>query len=94
MGTWRWNLHDELIWGDAAFLSPWGYPPSDEPRPLSDFTERMSPRGRAEMGEMVTCAFASREEFDGQRAVVNGPPQGHWVRWRRCPTADVCRLSR
>ena len=82
MGTWRWNLRDELIRGDAAFLSLWGYPPSDEPRPLSDFTDRMSPQGRAEMGEMVPRAIASGEEFDGQLAVVNGPTHGRWVRWR------------
>ncbi|MGH1574051.1 hypothetical protein ACRAWG_29685 [Methylobacterium sp. P31] len=88
MGTWRWNLRDGLIWGDAAFLSLWGFPPSDEPRPLSDFTDRMSPQGRAEMGEMVTRAVASGEEFDGQLAVVDGPTHGHWVRWRGCAERD------
>lgn len=82
MGTWRWDLRDELIWGDAAFLSLWGFPSSDEPRPLSDFAARMSPQGRAEMGKMVTRAVAAREEFDGRLAVVSGPAQGHWVRWR------------
>ncbi len=82
MGTWCWDLRDEVIWGDAAFLRPWGYPASDEPRGLSDFTDRMSPQGRAEMGEMVRRAASAGEEFDGQLVVVNGPTVGHWVRWR------------
>ncbi len=82
MGVWRWNLHDDVIWGDAAFLSLWGYPASDEPRRLSDFADRMSPQGRVEMGEMVTRAIAAGEEFDGQLAVVSGPTNGQWVRWR------------
>ncbi len=82
MGVWRWNLHDDVIWGDAAFLSLWGYPASDEPSRLSDFADRMSPQGRVEMGEMVTRAIAAGEEFDGQLAIVSGPSTGHWVRWR------------
>ncbi|MGT2489069.1 hypothetical protein ACU4GA_30605 [Methylobacterium oryzae CBMB20] len=82
MGTWRWDLRDALIWGDAAFLGLWGFPPSDDPRPLSDFTVRMSPQGRGEMGEMVTRAIAAGQEFDGQLAVVAGLTIGHWVRWR------------
>lgn len=82
MGTWCWDLRDEVIWGDAAFLRPWGYPASDEPRRLSDFTDRMSPQGRAEMGEMVTRAVLAGEEFDGQLVVLDGPTVGHWVRWR------------
>lgn len=82
MGTWRWDLRDRLIWGDAAFLDLWGFPPSDEPRGLADFTDRMSPQGQAEMGEMITRAIAAGEEFDGQLAVVDGPTEGRWVRWR------------
>ena len=82
MGTWRWNLRDEHIWGDAAFLGLWGFPPSDEPRRLSDFVDRMSLQGRAEMSEMITRAVAAGEEFDGQLAIVSGPTVGRWVRWR------------
>ena len=82
MGMWRWNLRDEHIWGDAAFLALWGFPASDEPRRLSDFADRMSPQGRTEMREMITRAMAAGEEFDGQLAIVSGPTEGRWVRWR------------
>ncbi|MBE7199344.1 MAG: PAS domain-containing protein [Parafilimonas terrae] len=82
MGTWRWNLHDERILGDALFMGLWGFPPSDEPRPLRDFTARMSDQGQAEMAEMVSRAVAAGEEFDGQLAVVDGPTKGRWIRWR------------
>ena len=82
MGTWRWNLRDEHIWGDAAFLDLWGFPPSDDPRRLSDFADRMSLQGRVEMREMITRAVAAGEEFDGQLAIVSGPTEGRWVRWR------------
>jgi PAS domain S-box-containing protein len=82
MGTWRWDLRDELIRGDAAFLSLWGFPPSDEPRRLSDFADRMSPQGRTEMGEMAARAVTAGEDFDGQLQVMSGPTRGHWVRWR------------
>jgi PAS domain-containing protein len=73
MGTWRWDLRDKLIWGDAAFLNLWGFPLSNEPRGLAAFTDRMTPQRQAEMGEMVTRAIAASESFDGQLAVVNGP---------------------
>ncbi|MGU3362956.1 PAS domain-containing protein [Methylobacterium sp. M6A4_1b] len=82
MGTWRWDLRDKLIWGDAAFLNLWGFPRSNEPRGLADFADRMTPQGQAEMAEMVTRAIAASEAFDGQLAVVNGPTTGRWVRWR------------
>ncbi|KQT46534.1 hypothetical protein ASG52_12445 [Methylobacterium sp. Leaf456] len=73
MGTWCRDLRDKFIWGDAAFLNLRGFPPSNEPRGLADFTDRMTPQGQAEMGEMVTRAIAASESFDGQLAVVNGP---------------------
>ena len=82
MGTWRWNIRDGLVWGDAAFLDLWGYPPSDEARQLSDFTERMSLQGQAEVGEITSRAITAGEEFDGQLAVVGGPNVGRWIRWR------------
>lgn len=82
MGTWRWDLANRLIWGDARFLAFWGFPPSDEPHPLEIFTERMSPEGAAEMEVIVTKAIAAGEEFDGQLAVVSGPTAGQWIRWR------------
>jgi PAS domain-containing protein len=73
MGTWCWDLRDKLIWGDAAFLNLWGFPPSNEPRGLADFTDRMAPQGQAEMGEMVTRAIVASESFDSKLVVVNGP---------------------
>jgi len=82
MGSWRWNLRDELIWGDAAFLALWGLPASVTLHPLSAFTERMSPQGQVEMGEMVTRAIDNGEAFDGLLEVTAGPTQGRWVRWR------------
>lgn len=82
MGTWRWNLRDGRIWGDDLFMSLWGFPPTDEPRRLPDFTSRMSEQGQAEIGEMVSHAVATGEEFDGQLAVVDGPTKGRWIRWR------------
>lgn len=82
MGTWRWDLLDKLIWGDATFLGLWGFPFSEEPRSLADFTDRMTPQGQAEMGELITRAIAAGETFDGQLAVVGGPTSGHRVRWR------------
>lgn len=88
MGTWRWNLRDGRIWGDPAFLELWAYPPSDQPHQLLAFTERMTPEGQAEMGEMVTRALAAGEEFDGQFAIIEGPTKGRWVRWRGRAQAD------
>ena len=82
MGTWRWNLRDGLIKGDATFLELWGFPPSNELRQLSDFSDRMSPQGRAEMSNMITRAIAAGEDFDGQLTIVSGPCAGRWVRWR------------
>lgn len=82
MGTWRWDLREKLIWGDAAFLDLWGFPPSDEPRSLADFTDRMTPQGQAEMSEMITRAMEASEAFDGQLAIIGGPGNGCWVRWR------------
>ena len=82
MGTWRWDLREKVIWGDQAFLALWGFPPSNASRHLSDFTDRMSPHGQAEMGDMVTRAIEAGEVFDGQLAVVSGPTSGRWVRWR------------
>ena len=82
MGAWRWNLHDRLIWGDAEFLALWGLPPSDEPLPLSMFTDRMTPEGAAEMEVIVTKAIEAGEEFDGPLEVVSGLAAGRWIRWR------------
>jgi PAS domain S-box-containing protein len=82
MGTWRWNLRDELIQGDATFLKLWGFPPSDKLHQLSDFLDRMSPQGRAEMSDMITRAVAAGEDLDGELLIVSGPSAGRWVRWR------------
>lgn len=88
MGTWCWNLRERLIWGDAAFLALWGFPAAEEARPLSAFTDRMSPQGQIAMHEMVTRAIANREEFDGLLEVVAAPARGRWVRWRGVAEAE------
>ncbi len=82
MGIWCWDLREGLIWGDAAFLTIWGFEPSSEPQPLSIFTDRMSPQGQTEMGVVVARAVEAGEEFDGQLEVIGGTAAGHWVRWR------------
>lgn len=82
MGTWRWNLEQGLIWGDAAFLESWGFPPSSGPRRLADFTQRMSHQGRTEIDEMECRDPGADAEFDGQFSVVEGPTLGRWVQWR------------
>lgn len=88
MGTWRWDLRERLVSGDAQFLALWGFPPSDHSLPLSVFTERMSPKGSAEMETIVTRAIASGEEFDGPLEIVSGPTAGRWVQWRGRAGAD------
>ena len=82
MGTWRLNMRDDYITGDAMFMGLWGFPPSDEPRRLSDFTGRMSQQGQAVIGEMLSRGIAAGEQFDGQLEVVSGPTCGRWIRWR------------
>ncbi|KAB0676293.1 PAS domain S-box protein [Aureimonas leprariae] len=82
MGTWRWDLANRLVWGDAKFLALWGFPPSEEAHPLSLFTERMSPEGAAEMQVIVNRAIDAGEEFDGPLEIVAGPTAGRWIRWR------------
>lgn len=93
MGTWRWDLSQRLIWGDAQFLALWGFSASDEPQPLAQFTERMSPEGATEMEAIVTSAVAADEEFDRPLEIVSGPTAGHWIRWRgRAAEGDVHTL--
>ena len=82
MGAWRWDLPSGLIWGDAMFLGLWGFPPSDEPCALKDFTARMTPEGAREMSVIVAKAVETEESFEGDLEIINGPTVGHWVRWR------------
>lgn len=88
MGTWRLDLRDELIWGDAAFLELWGLPPSDGPHALSVFTDRMSSEGRTEIGAVVSRATAAGDAFDGQIEVMSGPGRGRWAQLRGRPERD------
>lgn len=92
MGTWNWDLDAQTCGGDAQFMALWGFPPSDEPRPLSAYTDRMTPVGAAEMAEIVTHAIAAGEEFDGPLEIVAGPRAGHWIRWRGRLTAGSPRM--
>jgi PAS domain S-box-containing protein len=82
MGTWHWDLDAGVCGGDAQFMALWGFPPTDVPRPLTDYTDRMTPEGAAEMAEIVSRAVAAGEEFDGALEIVAGPAAGRWVRWR------------
>lgn len=82
MGAWRWDLRETLVWGDATFWGLWGFPPSQEPRHLSDFLDRIAPESRASIGEMITKALAAGQEFDGQVAIVTGSAANRWLRWR------------
>lgn len=84
MGTWRSNLRQQVISGDAAFMGFWGFPATDLPRPYAEFLERMSPQGRELMAEMVASTPVAGAVFDGEHAVVEGPTAGRWVRWRGC----------
>lgn len=61
MGTWRWDLKERVVWGDAQFLEFWGFPPSDDPVPLSSFISRMSPAGAEEMEKIATQANQNNE---------------------------------
>ena len=87
MGTWRWNLKDRLVSGDARFFDMWGFPASSEPIPLAIFIERMSAEGSGDMETIVRRAIEGGEEFDGPIEIVSGPKAGHWVRWRGHATA-------
>lgn len=84
MGTWRSNLREQAISGDAAFMGFWGFPPTNGPRPYAEFLARMSPQGRDLMAEMIARTQIAGEVIDGEHAVVGGPTAGRWVRWRGC----------
>ena len=82
MGAWRWDLNAALIWGDAQFWMLWGYPPSDDPRPLSDLNQRMSQKSAEDVAALVASAIEVGERFDGPLEIVAGPNAGHWLRWQ------------
>ncbi len=82
MGMWRWDTRERCISGDTEFLTLWGVRSSSDTQPLSLFTDRMTPKGRREMGAVVTTALEAGEEFDGKLEIAAGPTAGKWVRWR------------
>lgn len=93
MGSWRWDLANRQVRGDPQFLALWGFPATDDPLPLSHFTDRMSPNGAAETEAIVTKAIEANEEFDASIEIASGPTGGHWLRWRgRAPSEDTTVL--
>ncbi|MEH3123770.1 MAG: PAS domain-containing protein [Sphingomonas phyllosphaerae] len=82
MGAWRIDLATREVRGDARFFALWGMPPSDEPRPASDFLARLSPDGLATVSRFETRRIAPGAEFDGEMEIVAGPTAGCWLRWR------------
>ena len=88
MGTWKWDLARREVLGDAQFLKLWGFPPSDEPLPLSAFTDRQSAEGNAQTEGVVTKAIEAGEEFDAPIQVASGPTAGRWLRWQGRAAAE------
>lgn len=80
MGAWRWDLKRGLIWGDTQFLALWGLAPSNDPHPLTLFTDRLSPEGADEIDVIVNKALkGARNSTHSWRSFPGRPPDGGYA---------------
>jgi PAS domain S-box-containing protein len=81
VGTWDWNIKDDMIVADRHFAELYGVDPADAARgaPISAFTAGIHPADRPGVHDMINAAIAACGPFRGEYRVQDRSGTEHWV---------------
>jgi two-component sensor histidine kinase len=87
MGSWQWNLRDNILTGDTAYMALLDLPPSDAVIPMETFLAKLSPDSAANHQAFVDEGLLPDQPFDGEVEVMLSDGGSRWVKWQGSATS-------
>jgi two-component sensor histidine kinase len=87
MGAWRWNLREDTMQADAAFMEMFDMAQSDAAIPMATFIAKLTRDSAARFQASIAKGISQNLRFDGEVEVIPSDGGSRWIKWQGSATS-------